>query len=102
RVHPRGVGPARQVGPELAAALVALLGLLAHELADDRGEHRRDAARRGLQRLRILHALLEDLVDHVPPLEGGPACYRTVEGAAQAVKVAPPVGPGGIAELLGA
>ena len=38
------VGPAGQVGAQLGAVLVALVGLLAHQLADDRGEGRRDAA----------------------------------------------------------
>ena len=67
------VGPAGEVGLELGAGLVAVVGVLGHQLADDRGERRGDAAGDLLQRLGVVHPLLEDLVDDVAPLERRPA-----------------------------
>ena len=45
------VGPAHQVGAELGAVLVSLFGVLAHQLADDRGERSGHAARQVFERL---------------------------------------------------
>ena len=49
---------------------------------------------------RVLHSLLENLVDHVAPLERRAAGQREIERAAQAVQVAPDVGLGCVAKLF--
>ncbi len=91
-----------QVAAQLGAVLVALFGFLAHQLANHRGERRRNAARLCFEWIGIFHALPEDLVDHVAPLKGRLAGQREVEGAADAVQIAPHVGLGRVAKLFGA
>ena len=77
---------------QLGAGLIALVGLLGHQLANDGGEGRGHAAGDLLERLGIVHPLLEDLVDHVAPLERRTAGEGEVESAADAVEVAADVG----------
>ena len=95
-----GVDPAGEVGPKLGAGLVAVVGVLRHQLADDRGERRRDAPGHPFERLGVFHPLLEDLVNQVAPLERGAAGEGEIERAAEAVKVAPAVGRRGVARAV--
>ena len=77
---------------KLGAGLVAVVGVLGHQLADDRRERRGHAPGHPLERLGVVHPLLEDLVDDVAPLERRAAGEGEVERAADAVEVAPAVG----------
>ena len=79
RAEAGGVGPADQVGPQLRAGLVSFLGLLGHELTDQRGKGSGNAPDDLLERLGVVQPLAEDLVDHVSPLERRPARDREVE-----------------------
>ena len=65
------VGPAGQVDAQLLAGLITVLRILAHELPDHRAEGGGDAGGHALQGIGVFHPMLEDLVDHVPPSNGG-------------------------------
>ncbi len=88
RAQPGGVGLARHVGAQLLAGLIALVGLLGHQLADHGGKGRGHTPGDVLEWFGVVQPLPEDLVDHIAALERGPAGKGEIEGATDAVEVA--------------
>ena len=96
------IGPSGQIGPQLGDCLVAIRRVLVHQLPDDRGERGRNSPGNPFQRFGVIHPLLEDLVDDVATLERRMTGEGEIDCAAETIKVAPLIGPRGVAKLFGA